>query len=774
MSRHRRSPSAWPLVLSFGALILAGNPSCSDDPSAPEEPSESNVSVESSNRETATIGSSGGSISTTSSAGVTYTLDIPAGAIPGDVEIAITPVTSIENLPYSAGLEGAVRLGPSGLVLLKPAELSIGAIATPGGEQQLIGFSYEGDAETIEPTVAGQVGDEISVLVTHFSGAGAALADPQDLDDSSCENLPPDASLLTSLANCIQGGNSAAFIAFMTSRLDLIRAAIQTSSGDALQEAVASYSEWVGMIYWEDRTQAYMPNAVEGFEDEIVEINELVTSKLVAAMADANAECTPGSTTWLIEFFEFRALGHAVFSEIGIPPALDDSAILDGLCATAVVEYASLVDPLPLNQDRSLDIKFALDVNGTLVDAVFDVLVIDVDNHVQNPHGRTDARGLYTTVVRRLIPEGAMFQISGVLMLPLFDAGPLGGLSIVQIPIRVEEQLFRGGDARMTVVFPSIVPPDTATPLSVQVEQLESNGYQPIDSVLMTFIVDGGTANPSADLTAADGTAITQITPSNGETNVVVDIVASKNGVQLGSKQVAAFVEGGTVNVVSRRSVNWGYQPAEWCTGTGTLPQEDLGTARSNLIANVQETCVDTSYSFEDMYTVTRSRSSLWSLVSDPGVNTGIIMIQCSGTASASVDACTGDATLCADDYWRSGSAGGSGEVYIDFRIDVPTDFEFDGTHRETFNYSTGIRYLTQFTVTRIDVNPGQEQMNWNGLNTGSWDGTLVPGVYRLRYKNEGGFQASWGEGTLTATWNTELTFKLTPAAVARSEAGRM
>jgi hypothetical protein len=61
--------------------------------------------VESTQRVAQSIGPAGGTVATTSLAGLAYRPDIPAGALTTPTEIAITPVRSIADLPYSGGLE---------------------------------------------------------------------------------------------------------------------------------------------------------------------------------------------------------------------------------------------------------------------------------------------------------------------------------------------------------------------------------------------------------------------------------------------------------------------------------------------------------------------------------------------------------------------------------------------------------------------------------------------------------------------------------------------
>jgi len=752
MSRFRAFLSPCSSLATLIALAFVGSLSCSDDPSDPGEPEETNVAVESSNRETASIGPAGGTVSTTSNAGVTYTLDVPAGALPGDVEIAITPVTSIKGLPYSGGIEGAVRLGPSGLVLLKPAELTIGTTASPTGTQRLVGFLYEGDADTIDETVAGQIGSEISVLVSHFSGAGAALAEPEDLDNSGCEELGPDASLLWILINCVQEGDQTAFVNLMRSRLDVIRAAIQTGTGDDLRDAVAAYSEWAGMIYWEDRAQVYMPDALGEFETEMVGVDEIVTQRLSSAIAETKAVCDAQDLQWLIRLFEYRAVAHAVFRESVIPAQLEDGVILADLCATAVVEGTLLADPLPLNQDRSLDIDFALDINGTLADAVFDVVVTDPDNIVRTPTGRTDARGVYTTVVRRIIEEGASFHITGSLILPVFGTG---GLAVTTVPITVEEEVFRGGNARITTNLASSVPASLPVELTIVVERLSNPGYLPVENADVDLLVQGGTANPEQLVTDLGGQAATTITIAGGAEELIIDITVSKDDVNLGSKRVqAAIAEGGIVLRTNTYSYVSTFTPLEdpSCTGSGDDFEQVEQTGHVSIAAQTDEHC-------DNPLRQTSTRSGFVNLISNPGIAVGgqsaTMTLQSSGNAYAMIDECV-DPFFCTD--VRNSS---TALFHVEFDVvGAPMNFEFDGAHQST---GTALSSM-HFTLTR-QSGPSPSIINWNGSTPDVLIvGNLSPGYYVLEYYSSKAVTAVPNGPAQTATWNTEGTLTITPA----------
>ncbi len=122
---------------------------------------------------TKTVGSAGATLTATDARGTTFTLTIPADALPGDTDIAMTPLSSIGGLPFSGGLVGAVDLKPDGLRLYKPATLSIQPTTMPAVGDQAP-FLYRGSGQDFHsyPLVADATKLEMALL--HFTGAGVA------------------------------------------------------------------------------------------------------------------------------------------------------------------------------------------------------------------------------------------------------------------------------------------------------------------------------------------------------------------------------------------------------------------------------------------------------------------------------------------------------------------------------------------------------------------------------------------------------------------------
>ncbi len=163
-TRQNPSLSAWPSALPAGSITLNGVPisviTTTDDQRA--------IS--------ANISPKGGSLSLTDAAGNKFTLTIPPNALLSTEKIVMTPVTAAKGVPGSGLL--AVQLAPDGLVLLQPATLAIQAAST--ATLTPIGW-YGASTPGVYLNLPQPKAAQFTMLLTHFSNAGAANLTPGDL-----------------------------------------------------------------------------------------------------------------------------------------------------------------------------------------------------------------------------------------------------------------------------------------------------------------------------------------------------------------------------------------------------------------------------------------------------------------------------------------------------------------------------------------------------------------------------------------------------------------
>lgn len=167
------------LVFVWLAFVACGDGESNSTPSI-------RIELEEGSRSAATIGSAGGSIEATSSAGDHFTLNIPEGALLEDTDITLTPLASVSGASGGEDLFG-VHFEPEGLWFLRGATLEMTPARGVEGLPKLRAFAYEGDGENYHLIPARVEGSTIRLSVSHFSGVGGGYdlppQDPADYDD---------------------------------------------------------------------------------------------------------------------------------------------------------------------------------------------------------------------------------------------------------------------------------------------------------------------------------------------------------------------------------------------------------------------------------------------------------------------------------------------------------------------------------------------------------------------------------------------------------------
>jgi hypothetical protein len=139
----------------------------------PGKPLDVSLTLDTANAVTQVIPLDGGVITATGADGTRYTLSIPEGALPGDVEISMTPVSAVADLPFSGGLGGAVLLEPSGLTFDDFVTLQIEPANPIPLENQIL-FGFEEQGEDLHLAIPVDDPGTIQIRLLHFSGAGVA------------------------------------------------------------------------------------------------------------------------------------------------------------------------------------------------------------------------------------------------------------------------------------------------------------------------------------------------------------------------------------------------------------------------------------------------------------------------------------------------------------------------------------------------------------------------------------------------------------------------
>ena len=135
----------------------------------------------------------GGTIEAKGADGTIFTLTLPKSALAEDVEIAITPVSAIQNLPFSQGLIAAAQIAPADVSLARAATLTIQPTKPLSIQEQILlaSFAYrEGGKEFfLYPLEADP--SKLSFKLNRFGGLGLAHSTEAEQENVR-EHIPTD------------------------------------------------------------------------------------------------------------------------------------------------------------------------------------------------------------------------------------------------------------------------------------------------------------------------------------------------------------------------------------------------------------------------------------------------------------------------------------------------------------------------------------------------------------------------------------------------------
>jgi len=178
------------LCVSFAAVVACsvgggGSPPAAVDASQAldpaTEPVQVSLSTDSSHAVSADIPLEGGTLTATAADGTRFTLVIPSGALVQPTTITMTPLASMEGLPFGEGAPMAVLLEPSGLTFYDFVTLTV----EPGSDlpiDQQIPIGTSGPGNDLEMPFAEIADGVLQLKLLHFSSAGATkgfLADTE-------------------------------------------------------------------------------------------------------------------------------------------------------------------------------------------------------------------------------------------------------------------------------------------------------------------------------------------------------------------------------------------------------------------------------------------------------------------------------------------------------------------------------------------------------------------------------------------------------------------
>jgi len=130
------------------------------------------------NRITATIPTTGGSLSTTGSDGTIYTLTFAPNSTSTEIQVSLTPVLSISGMGLDQGFIAAVDMSPDGQQFLKAVTLTIELPSPLVGSGFQMGIHIRGETDfTLIPALGN--GNIYTIEIDHFSTGGLWEVTPE-------------------------------------------------------------------------------------------------------------------------------------------------------------------------------------------------------------------------------------------------------------------------------------------------------------------------------------------------------------------------------------------------------------------------------------------------------------------------------------------------------------------------------------------------------------------------------------------------------------------
>jgi hypothetical protein len=331
-----------------------------------------NVTTDSATATVKQIDQTGGSLSATGADGTVYTLALPAGALPGAVQVGLYPVMSLAAVPAGSRLVAGVQYTPEGLTLLAPGTLTIAPRASLG--TTIGGVDWRGNGVGAHAAPIALSDGRITMTVHHFSGQGledpplvplapSACRSDDDLDAAlAWASTPPitAASWQLALSRCWSG--------FVGPELATQTAAAGGADAMSWASGFVAYSVWLAGL-GQARAALHDPSFVVA--PAYAQSRTAGVAFLRAWYLAWNADCrSAAGLDWHVPVkFARLALLYARQPAVSWGLAtranqLDVQTLLDQLCVRVVIDPArSYAAQLP-GETGSISVRAGFSING--------------------------------------------------------------------------------------------------------------------------------------------------------------------------------------------------------------------------------------------------------------------------------------------------------------------------------------------------------------------------------------------------------------------------
>lgn len=381
---------------------------------------------------TQTVGSNGGTLTTTA-AGITYRLEVPAGALPTDVSIRMTPITSVGNLPLTGGLVAAVDLQPSGLRFSRAATLRVTVAAPPRAGLRLAGFSMNDDGTKVARELAGASANEVRIAIAHFTAAGAAFGTTQDVASlrtaltRSADAETSHQEFLT-LATGETSGDAAALLRSLKGWFDdgVLPQIVDATTDDALRLALSEYDVWANWTFTNLPPLPFTASepALSARRNEWLTV---ASEKILSAMKANNQLCiAQQNSNAMLNTLYWQQQAQLLGVASG---ELSRSSMLASFCAQVKTITSNLVDPVQSGFPNDLDASFGMQLGSGPITSQPVTVSFSADragvSFAKSSPANSNSQGAFTVAVTAT--GNAAFQVNLIACLTITGATDVCG-----------------------------------------------------------------------------------------------------------------------------------------------------------------------------------------------------------------------------------------------------------------------------------------------------------------------------------------------------------
>ena len=331
---------------------------------------------------TQAVNSTGATL-TAVSAGITYRLVVPPGAIAGNASISMTPLVTERQLPAGGSFVGGVKFDPTGTRFLKPLTLTMVSHVTPPPGQVVVGYMANDTGGVTELTHSTRTTDSLTLTLYHFSVSGWGEFAPGEVAAVPITVPSTEASFYLSFIAARAADPSATadqfagiFGAWYSDHLG--PELMQAGSFTEFEVAASDFSVWDQTATDIDNQFHFQPTLASKLTAQRQGGVTLLPRDLRGAIAYHNDLCsTTRDLSDVTDSFLMQDIARQ-FGVATVDESLDAQTVVNGLCIKVFNSLASFpATPLP-NQPLPLDLQYGLKFgqNPNLQNALFKVTMI--------------------------------------------------------------------------------------------------------------------------------------------------------------------------------------------------------------------------------------------------------------------------------------------------------------------------------------------------------------------------------------------------------------